>query len=39
MGLQRRLSEILGRRVDLLTEPVENARLRQTIDRYRRRAF
>jgi predicted nucleotidyltransferase len=39
MGLQRRLSEILGRRVDLLPEPVENPRLQQKIDRDRRLAF
>jgi predicted nucleotidyltransferase len=39
MGLQRRLSEILGRSVDLVPEPAENPRLRQNIDRDRRRAF
>ena len=39
MGLQRRLSEILGRSVDLVPEPVENPRLRQNIERDRRRAF
>jgi uncharacterized protein len=39
MGLQRRLTEILGRRVDLLPEPVENPRLQQKIDRDRRLAF
>jgi hypothetical protein len=38
-GLQRRLTEILGSRVDLLPEPVENPRLRQKIDRDRRLAF
>lgn len=39
MGLQRRLSEILDRTVDLLPEPVENPRLQERIDRDRRRAF
>jgi predicted nucleotidyltransferase len=39
MGLQRRLSEILGRRVDLLPEPVENPRLQRKIDKDRRLAF
>jgi predicted nucleotidyltransferase len=39
MGLQRRLSEILDRTVDLLPEPVENPRLQDRINRDRRRAF
>jgi uncharacterized protein len=39
MGLQRRLGEILKRPADLLPEPVENPRLRQNIERDRRRAF
>jgi hypothetical protein len=39
MGLQRRLSELLGRPVDLLPEPVENPRLQRNIERDRRRAF
>ena len=39
MGLQRRLSEILGRRVDLLPEPAESPRLQRNIERDRRRAF
>ena len=39
MSLQRRLTEILGRKVDLLPEPVENPRLQQNIERDRRRAF
>jgi uncharacterized protein len=39
MGLQRRLTEILGRSVDLVPEPAENPRLRQNIERDRRRAF
>ena len=38
-ALERRLSEILGRDVDLLPEPVENARLQSGIDRDRLRAF
>ena len=39
MGLQRRLSEILGHQVDLVPEPAENPRLRQSIEQDRRRAF
>ena len=39
MGLQRRLSEILERAVDLLPEPVENPHLQKRIERDRRRAF
>jgi hypothetical protein len=39
VALQRRLSEILGRSVDLLPEPAENPRLRQSIEQDRRRAF
>jgi hypothetical protein len=38
-ALERRISEILGRRVDLLPEPVEKPRLQANIDRDRRRAF
>jgi uncharacterized protein len=38
-ALERRIMEILGRRVDLLPEPVEKARLRTNIDRDRRRVF
>ncbi len=38
-ALERRLSELLGRRVDLLPEPVERARLRVNIERDRMRAF
>jgi predicted nucleotidyltransferase len=38
-SLERRLSEILGRRVDLIPEPVEKASLRKNIERDRRRAF
>src|SRR6266568_4385536 len=39
VALERRLSEILGRAVDLLPEPVEKERLQAKIDRDRRRAF
>ena len=39
VGLERLLSELLGRRVDLLAEPVEKQRLQANIDRDRRRAF
>jgi uncharacterized protein len=38
-ALERRITEILGRRVDLLPEPVEKPRLRAKIDRDRQRAF
>ncbi len=38
-ALERRLSELTGRKADLLAEPVENARLRGYIERDRRRAF
>jgi predicted nucleotidyltransferase len=38
-ALERRLGEILGRRVDLLPEPAEQPRLRANIERDRRRAF
>ena len=38
-ALERRLSEILGRPVDLLPEPTEKHRLQVRIDRERRRAF
>src|SRR5260370_42192992 len=38
-ALERRLSEILGRKVDLLPEPVEKERLQKNIERDRRRAF
>jgi uncharacterized protein len=38
-ALERRLAELLGRKVDLLTEPVETDRLRANINRDRRRAF
>jgi uncharacterized protein len=38
-ALERRLAELLGRKVDLLPEPVEKPRLRANIDRDRQRAF
>jgi hypothetical protein len=38
-AIERRLAQILGRDVDLLPEPVEQARLQSNIDRDRRRAF
>jgi predicted nucleotidyltransferase len=38
-ALERRLSELLGRPVDLLPEPVEKPRLRINIERDRVRAF
>ncbi len=38
-ALERRISEMLGCRVDLLPEPVEKPRLRANIDRVRRLAF
>lgn len=38
-ALERRLADLVGRRVDLLPEPVEKQRLRANLDRDRRRAF
>jgi predicted nucleotidyltransferase len=38
-ALERRISELVGRQVDLLPEPVEKARLRANIDRDRQHAF
>lgn len=38
-ALERRLTELVGRSVDLLPEPIEKPRLRANIDRDRRRAF
>ena len=38
-ALERRLAELVGRKVDLLPEPVEKQRLRANIDRDRRLAF
>ncbi len=39
VALERRLSETLGRPVEILAEPVENPRLRANIDRDRVIAF
>jgi predicted nucleotidyltransferase len=38
-ALKRRIAEILGQRVDLLPESVQQPRLQANIDRDRRRAF
>jgi predicted nucleotidyltransferase len=38
-ALERRLKTLLGRRVELLPEPVNTPRLQANIDRDRRRAF
>jgi predicted nucleotidyltransferase len=38
-ALERRLANLVGRKVDLLPEPVEKPRLRANIERDRRRAF
>jgi uncharacterized protein len=38
-AIGRRLTQILGRDVDLLPEPVEHPRLQSNIERDRRRAF
>jgi predicted nucleotidyltransferase len=38
-ALERRLTELVGRRVDLLPEPVGKKLLRSAIERDRRRAF
>ncbi len=38
-ALERRLGEILGRRVDLLREPAEKSRLRSNVEQDRQRAF
>lgn len=39
VALERHIAELLGRRVDLLPEPVEKPGLRASIERDRRRAF
>lgn len=39
VGLERRLTELLGRNVGLLPEPIEQSRLRASVDRDRRGAF
>ncbi len=38
-ALERRLADLVGRKVNLLPEPVEKQRLRANIDRDRQRAF
>jgi len=38
-AMERRLSEILGRRVDILPEPAQRPRLRASLERDRRCAF
>jgi len=38
-ALERQLSDLLGRPVDLIPEPVENPRLRVNLERDRRRVF
>lgn len=38
-ALERRLGELVGRKVDLLPEPISKERLRVAIDRDRQRAF
>ena len=38
-ALERRLAGLVGRPVDLLTEPIEKQSLRANVDRDRRRAF
>ncbi len=38
-ALERRVAEIVGRRVDLMPEPTEKPRLRANIERDRRLAF
>jgi predicted nucleotidyltransferase len=39
VALEPRFAELIGRKVDLLPEPVEKPRLRANIERDRRRAF
>jgi predicted nucleotidyltransferase len=39
IGLESKLGELLGRRVDLLPEPIHRPRLRANVDRDRRHAF
>jgi len=39
VGLEFRLGELLGRKVDLLPEPIRKPRLRTNVDRDRRLAF
>ena len=39
VGLERRISDTLGRRVEILPEPIENPRLRANVERDRLIAF
>ena len=39
VGLERRLTGLLGRKVDLRPEPIEQSRLRASVVRDRRAAF
>ena len=39
VGLEQRIAELVGRKVDLLPEPIEKARLRANVNRDRRLAF
>jgi predicted nucleotidyltransferase len=39
VALERQIGETLGRRVEILPEPVENPRLRANVERDRRIAF
>ena len=39
VALERRIGDALGRAVEILTEPVENPRLRANVERDRRIAF
>lgn len=39
VSLEGRLGDLLGRKVDLIPEPVQKQRLQKNIDRDRRRAF
>ena len=38
-GIELRLGALLGRKVDLLSEPIQKPRLRANVDRDRRRVF
>ena len=39
VGLEFKLGELLGRKVDLLSEPIQKPRLRSNVERDRRRVF
>ena len=39
VGLERQIGDLLGRKVDLLPEPIEKPRLRANIERDRKLAF